>query len=566
MIWSKKLPTQKTVTVRKLLFFLSLIVLFISCNRALYDYTLYSKGAILKGELNDGNTIYLIRENDSQHISGNSFVYNGQAIVNMIPFNLSNSGTITFDVKNTFYEGKIKTNKKGMGMSLSMPAIPELALPRQTVNLSYWDVITPNTGCYHSQHTQLYDSIVVHSDIQYGIAPGYYTSQSIDSVPLGDTETYRRLILKDVRAASGKRDSLPLLMDVYQPYDPTHTPKPVFVFIHGGGFFLGDKNNKLQATITNDLVKNGYVVVAIDYRLGSTIFGVKSVEKLIYSGIQDARAALRYIVHNSSELEIDPNQIYIGGSSAGAIIALNTAFMDNDEVFRSAERRRIRNELGNINTSGNDLTDNYSIAGVVSMWGAVLDLSIIDGRNADIPLLLFHGTADNIVPIDSGLPYQEEVERRIYNRLSERWQLYGSQAIYKHARSLNMPVQFFSFEDYGHEPQRNKDGSYNENIETIIQETNNFMYQKTHDLHKTYSISGDTEIHSGDKIAFYEIKDIDNAKVQWNIDGGLYIDRTGNTASVVWYDTEKEGKISACIIDETGDMQKVELLVRIYVE
>lgn len=542
-----------------------LVTILVSCNRQLsYNHKYYPKGTILKGQLPDERTLYLVRENDSANISGYSFIYSNNALVNLIPYRIDHEGNIIFTEKDTTYHAKIQANKKGTGMTLSLPAIIERHIEKQSVSLSFWDILSGNQLCKGRYYEQKFDSIIVHKDIVYGNARGFYTSESTDSIPHGDTEEYRRLILQDLKRSIIRQDSLPLLMDVYEPYDPASSKKPVFMFIHGGGFFLGDKHNLLQQSLTDDLVKRGYIVISINYRLGSTIYGVRSVEKLIYTGVQDARAALRYITHNHKELNIDPHQIYIGGSSAGAIISLYTAYMDNDEVFKSAERRRIRRELGDINTSGNRLTDVYSIAGVVSMWGAVVDLDIIDGRNADIPLLMFHGTADNIVPIDSGLPYQQKLDSRAYNRISTNWQLYGSECIYTHMKNLNMPVKLFTFEGYSHEPQVNKDGTYNNNILVIKKEMNNFMYKTEHHILKNYTMSGPKDIYPDTYAAIYEVSNADNSKISWSIEGGLLIEKSANMVKAVWYDTFRNGKISACITDESGESELLEASVKIY--
>lgn len=551
--------------VRGVFLFCSLLIMGNSCNKLAYNYSTYPQGCVMKGELKDGNTLYLIRENDSTHMSGHGFILEQQSIANLVSYHVYPTGIIYFNINDFFHLGKVRLNKKGPGMKLNVPSIAELGIKRQTIDMKYWDVIDNKVVCPQRYYEQKFDSIAVLKNIQYGTAPGFYTSEPVDTVRKGDTQVYKELILKDIKQATTGRDTLPLLMDIYYPYDVTDSPKPVFMFIHGGGFFFGDKENRLQQALTEDFVKRGYVVVSIDYRLGSTIFGVKSVEKLIYSGVQDARAALRYITHNSEELGIDPNQIYIGGSSAGAIISLYTAYMDDDEVFKSAERKHIRKELGDINSSGNNLKDRYKIAGVISMWGAVVDLDIIDWRNADIPLLLFHGTADNIVPIDSGLPYQQEVDRNIYNRLSTRWRLYGSESIYNHMNDKGMPVKLFTFEGYGHEPQVNADGTYNNNINTIKQEMKNFMYRgATKKTDKYYSIMGEKDIYPGKDISLYTIKNGEGTSIKWVVEGGLVVERTANTAKIIWYDVHQEGKINVCITDESGGSESLEMKVKIH--
>ena len=41
---------------------------------------------------------------------------------------------------------------------------------------------------------------------------------------------------------------------------------------------------------------------------------------------------------------------------------------------------------------------------MIACWGGILDLNWID-EGDDIPLIMFHGTADDVVPIDEGYPF-----------------------------------------------------------------------------------------------------------------------------------------------------------------
>ncbi len=47
----------------------------------------------------------------------------------------------------------------------------------------------------------------------------------------------------------------PLYMDLYFPKGDTLKKRPLLVYVHGGAFLFGDKENNLQKTITGDLVK-----------------------------------------------------------------------------------------------------------------------------------------------------------------------------------------------------------------------------------------------------------------------------------------------------------------------
>lgn len=95
--------------------------------------------------------------------------------------------------------------------------------------------------------------------------------------------------------------------------------------MHGGAFIMGDKRAPLISKFANDLAKKGYVVASIDYRPGFNPGSKSSLERSAYRAVQDSRAALRYLSHFQVIYRINPDYCFIGGSSAGAITALNTA-------------------------------------------------------------------------------------------------------------------------------------------------------------------------------------------------------------------------------------------------
>jgi acetyl esterase len=87
---------------------------------------------------------------------------------------------------------------------------------------------------------------------------------------------------------------------------------PVFFDIHGGGFVKGlpENDDKFCDDLRNDL---DITVISIDYRLAP--------ENRWPSGIQDVYDAVSYVSSHSEEFEIDPDNMAIGGHSAGANIA-----------------------------------------------------------------------------------------------------------------------------------------------------------------------------------------------------------------------------------------------------
>ena len=119
----------------------------------------------------------------------------------------------------------------------------------------------------------------------------------------------------------------------------------------------------------------------------------------IYRAVQDANAALRYLVSKSGDYAIDVNHIFIGGASAGAVTSLTATYMNNVAAQQIAQTEYTT--LGPVNTSGNTLTNVFTIKAVANLWGSLPDSNLINSSNA-VPMISFHGTGDNIVPYDFG--------------------------------------------------------------------------------------------------------------------------------------------------------------------
>jgi acetyl esterase/lipase len=172
-----------------------------------------------------------------------------------------------------------------------------------------------------------------------------------------------------------------LKLDVYQPSGDTVTHRPAIVWVHGGSFSSGDKTSAELVDEANTFAKKGYVNVSINYRLMPGGCAASSPTANCVTAIidakHDAQAAVRFLRANADTYHVDVDRIAIGGTSAGAITALNVGY-DPTEVGNS----------GNPGYSSN-------VSAAVSLSGARL-LGAPDA--GDAPSLLFHGTADPLVP------------------------------------------------------------------------------------------------------------------------------------------------------------------------
>jgi acetyl esterase/lipase len=213
-----------------------------------------------------------------------------------------------------------------------------------------------------------------------------------------------------------------LKLDVYKPpLNDTITSRPAIVWVHGGSFSSGDKTSPELVDESNNFAKQGYVNASINYRLepGGCSAGGPTPEciQAILEAKQDAQTAVSFMRTNAATYGIDPTRIAIGGTSAGAITALHVG-------YATAE------------------TPASAVRAAVSLSGANLFSTIGAG---DAPALLFHGTADTVVP------YQWAV------------------STVNHAKEAHLDAFLESWQGEGHVP-------YVQNRDQILTQTRNFLW------------------------------------------------------------------------------------------
>lgn len=102
----------------------------------------------------------------------------------------------------------------------------------------------------------------------------------------------------------------PLTLRIYQP--DAQGPLPLLLYVHGGGFVIGDleTHDKICRTLCHDVAG---VVVAVDYRLAP--------EHPFPAAVDDVTCALHWVAAHARELGADPLRIALAGDSAGAQLA-----------------------------------------------------------------------------------------------------------------------------------------------------------------------------------------------------------------------------------------------------
>lgn len=227
-----------------------------------------------------------------------------------------------------------------------------------------------------------------------------------------------------------------LKMDIYMPPPIDNAIKrPLVILAHGGGFvdiafmgwtpLVGTKENDDMQALADTMARRGFVAASIEYRVGFDPLSEKSMTRAVWRATQDVSAAIRFFRENAAWFDIDPDRIFIGGSSAGAFSCLHTAFIDDSERVPESYQQdnflgwQIAPDLGDLHTrpverlTGFSPFNSYTVPGlnhsgvpngVVSFWGAMGDPNWVAGVN-QAPTILFHGTGDWVVPADAGKPF-----------------------------------------------------------------------------------------------------------------------------------------------------------------
>ncbi len=212
------------------------------------------------------------------------------------------------------------------------------------------------------------------------------------------------------------------------------------VFMFGGAFAKGTRDNQAYATYFKELAEAGYDVISIDYRLGLKMLEKKEQEftlsdmiGALYGSIdmavEDLYSATLYILDNAKKWKIDTDKIVISGSSAGAISVLQAEY----EICNRAENAAV-------------LPEDFRYAGVISFAGALFSLNgEPQWAQKPAPIMLFHGNSDNQVPYKKATLLGTG--------------FYGSQFIVNQLDKLSSPYWFYAVKYANHDlsvtPMRN---------------------------------------------------------------------------------------------------------------
>ncbi|WP_296680833.1 alpha/beta hydrolase [Novosphingobium sp.] len=148
-----------------------------------------------------------------------------------------------------------------------------------------------------------------------------------------------RTRVADVAQAEGKQTlsygSDPMQKLDFYPAKNATGAAPLVLFVHGGGWKRGSKDNADGSWKAPHFTQAGYAYASINYRL---VPGA-AVEQ---QGA-DVAAALRYLLDHSASLNIDRGRVILMGHSAGAHLV---ALVGTDERYLAGAGLSFRNVVG----------------------------------------------------------------------------------------------------------------------------------------------------------------------------------------------------------------------------
>ncbi|GAH69662.1 unnamed protein product, partial [marine sediment metagenome] len=181
-----------------------------------------------------------------------------------------------------------------------------------------------------------------------------------------------------------------LRLHIFNPSGLDQSDKrPAIVFFFGGGWVSGSPGQFFPHC--QYLASRGMVAISAEYRVKNR-HGTTPLEC-----VADGKSAVRWVRTHAGELGVDPDRIAAGGGSAGGHVAASAGIVQGlDEEHEDASVSSVPNAL----VLFNPVVDLSVVADRFGERG--LAISPVRHVREDLPpTIIFHGTADQLVPIES---------------------------------------------------------------------------------------------------------------------------------------------------------------------
>ena len=244
------------------------------------------------------------------------------------------------------------------------------------------------------------------------------TTRPIDvNAQLGDTSTFLAYLSNQYRVtpnvtyhvASNYENKL----DLYIPRNASG-PTPVLMYLHGGGWVGGTKEANVLRILP--YLEMGWAVVNVEYRLGAIARAPAAVE--------DGLCALRWVIRNAEQYNLDASRIVTSGNSAGGHLALTTgmipASVGLDRECPGSEELRVAAIINwyGVPEVGDLLAGPNMISWAVEWMGSLENRFEIAEHVSPLtyvraglpPTLTIHGDRDANVPYEQAVELHEKLD------------------------------------------------------------------------------------------------------------------------------------------------------------
>ncbi len=178
-------------------------------------------------------------------------------------------------------------------------------------------------------------------------------------------------------------------LDLFVPAQTQPVKRTALLFIHGGGFKQGSKND--MAPFASLYAQGGFVAASMDYRLTADHHAYPAQ-------IDDVEAAISWMKGQALTYGFDRRKIILIGYSAGGNLALMAGLKENSGIAAIASAAGPTDLAALV---ANSALPQLKIDIDAYMGGKSYDLGspIFKVRAGNPPVLLFHGAQDDLVPL-----------------------------------------------------------------------------------------------------------------------------------------------------------------------
>lgn len=248
-------------------------------------------------------------------------------------------------------------------------------------------------------------SLTACSTIQQNPQPSNTTAMTMDN--LTNTPHFANL---NYAGSNNPKQTL----DLFLPQNKTAN-RPLVIYIHGGAWLFGDKSDASQSQIeahklVNALLKQGYAVASINYRLAT--------EAKFPAQIEDVESAMQFLKDNSQKYGLDSQRFAVMGESAGGHLTqllavrqgknlkaavsfygvsdVNLVYSDRNKMPQC--KTAVGDMMGNLKDDPESIMLNAKVGTAEMARKSAPANPIAHINNDTAPMFLLHGRPDCIVP------------------------------------------------------------------------------------------------------------------------------------------------------------------------